>query len=296
MKKFFITMLCLSVVALTASGAMAFSGTFLPGAGINGTVHDMSTGAYAAMPADPIGGRICIFCHAPHNTIKLSTANGGTALGSNVQAPDAFTYLPLWNHQLTAHDPSSYSMYWNGPGAPQTGSHASQAIALGMAPGSVSLLCLSCHDGSVAVNSYGTGPNGGLTNIQPSGSYSGGGITINSAYIIGQDAILQNHHPIGFDYNLVQAADTEIRPSSTILSNYNGNAMSIQDHLYGASVISGCTTGNCLECGSCHSVHNKSNTGERLLWRTDKNSALCLTCHDKGTYTTPETAPSGPLP
>jgi len=31
-----------------------------------------------------------------------------------------------------------------------------------------------------------------------------------------------------------------------------------------------------------HAVHNKGNTGETLLWRSDVNSELCLTCHDKG--------------
>ncbi|HEY3349170.1 MAG TPA: cytochrome c3 family protein [Thermoanaerobaculia bacterium] len=38
-----------------------------------------------------------------------------------------------------------------------------------------------------------------------------------------------------------------------------------------------------MECGTCHSVHNKGNTGESLLWRSDAQSRLCLTCHDKGT-------------
>ena len=42
-----------------------------------------------------------------------------------------------------------------------------------------------------------------------------------------------------------------------------------------------------LECASCHSVHNTGNDGESLLWRSDINSELCLTCHMKGTYTTP---------
>jgi predicted CXXCH cytochrome family protein len=37
-----------------------------------------------------------------------------------------------------------------------------------------------------------------------------------------------------------------------------------------------------LECTSCHSVHNTGNTGERLLWRSDVRSQLCLSCHDKG--------------
>jgi hypothetical protein len=46
-----------------------------PGDGINGTVHDLSSGVYAAGSPDSLQ-RICIFCHAPHNTYKLSAANG----------------------------------------------------------------------------------------------------------------------------------------------------------------------------------------------------------------------------
>jgi predicted CXXCH cytochrome family protein len=37
-----------------------------------------------------------------------------------------------------------------------------------------------------------------------------------------------------------------------------------------------------LECSTCHSVHNRGNTGEYLLWRSDISSRLCLSCHDKG--------------
>ena len=45
-----------------------------------------------------------------------------------------------------------------------------------------------------------------------------------------------------------------------------------------------------MECSTCHSVHNKGNTGETLLWRSDQNSELCLTCHDKGLYVPPVAA------
>jgi predicted CXXCH cytochrome family protein len=45
-----------------------------------------------------------------------------------------------------------------------------------------------------------------------------------------------------------------------------------------------------MECGTCHAVHNKGNTGETLLWRSDFQSQLCLTCHDKGLYVPPVAA------
>jgi predicted CXXCH cytochrome family protein len=160
-------------------------------------------------------------------------------------------------------------MYQNGPGAPTTGSKASQAIANGMTPGGTSLLCLSCHDGSVAVNAYGNA-------AQLSRSISSGGSPITSSYVIGKDSYLGNHHPIGFDYEAVQAVDTEIRLSSQFLTA----TTTIKDHLYGNG-------SNMMECGTCHSVHNTGNTGETLLWRSDSASKLCLTCHAKGLYTAP---------
>ena len=262
----------LLVVALglsLASSARAYEGTYTAGAGINNTVHDLGTAHngmnYTAMPSDAPLNRICIFCHAPHDTYKLSPANGGpgAGVGGGVQAPDAFDYLPLWNHSLTGNF-ASYTMYQNGPGAPSIGKKASQAIQNGMTPGSTSLLCLSCHDGSVAVNSYGNSSQL---------SQSGGGPTIGTQYQIGKDNYLGNHHPIGFNYDAVQAVDNEVRSADTAAL---GGAGTVRDHLLGVGNTQ-------MECGTCHAVHNKGNTGERLLWRSDASSRLCLSCHDKGT-------------
>ena len=267
MKRYAIGFLAAGLWLGVASSVLAYSGSYSPGTGINGTVHDLGTAHngmnYVANPADTLQ-RICIFCHAPHNTYRLSTASGG----AGPQAPDdAFDYLPLWNHELTANY-ASYTMYQNGPGAPQVGAQASQAIKSGMTPGGVSLLCLSCHDGSVAINSYGNSSQL---------SQSSGGATISSRYVIGKDNYLGNHHPIGFNYYTVQAGDVEIRSADTAMLTAT---TTVKDHLLGEG-------NEMMECATCHSVHNKGNTGETLLWRSDVNSQLCLTCHDKGTYTAP---------
>jgi len=266
MKKLTQGLLVVGLVLTLSSTVMAFTGTYVPGSGINGTVHDLGTAHngmnFTAVPPDSLN-RICIFCHAPHNAYRLSTAAGG----AGPQAPAAFDYLPLWNHTLQAN--TAYSPYDNGPGAPQTGPKASQAIINGITIGSTSLLCLSCHDGSVAVNSYGNG-------AQLATSQSTGITTIGGSYIIGKDKYLGNHHPIGFNYDDVQAGDPEIRNADTAMLTPSSF---IRDHLY--------TGGTNMECGTCHSVHNKGNAGETLLWRSDQNSELCLTCHDKGLYTAP---------
>ena len=73
-----------------------------PGSGINGTVHDLGTAhngmSYVAIPVDmgssstPLN-RICIFCHAPHNTYRLSPANlgaPGSALSASQRMPQRF--------------------------------------------------------------------------------------------------------------------------------------------------------------------------------------------------------------
>ena len=267
MRKALAGLIGLGLVALTASAALAFTGTYVPGEGINATPHDLSrtdTGMnYVAVPADTLN-RICIFCHAPHNTYRLADAIGGVG----PLADPAFDYLPLWNHEL--QDPYGYTMYENGVGAPQSGPKASQAILNGMTPGSTSLLCLSCHDGTIAANSYGNP-------AQRVGSQSTGTAFLATAYQIGADQYLGNHHPIGFSYDDVFAADTEIRDAD---GTFLTSDTLIRDHLYGED-------SSHMECATCHSVHNKGNSGEVLLWRSDQNSELCLTCHDKGIYTAP---------
>jgi len=261
MKKIFASMVAAIALAATLP-ALSYSGSYVPGTGINGTPHDMNrrdTGMAYKSGSDT---RICIFCHAPHNTYRLSTATKG----QGPIAPEAFTYLPLWNHQLQS---TTYEMYENGPGAPVKGHNASQAILIGSTPGNVSLLCLSCHDGSIAVNQYG--------NVDQPAASRGIGIGVMAPqYTVGAQGYLGNHHPVGFNYAAVRTQDTQIRDPQA----YNlTNGSTIQEHLFGSD--------NLLECASCHSVHNKGNSGEKLLWRSDQNSELCLTCHDKGIYTNP---------
>jgi predicted CXXCH cytochrome family protein len=270
MKKYLGALLGIACGVFAASGAGAYIGSYTPGNGINGTPHDLGTAHngmnFVASPADSLN-RICIFCHAPHNTYRPF----GTVGGAGPEAPDSsFDYLPLWNHTL--QEDLGYTMYDNGTGAPTSGAKASQAIQLGLlgVPGSTSLLCLSCHDGSVAVNSYGNSD-------QPPASVSSGTTMMASGYLIGKDKYLGNHHPISFDYDQVQQNDLEIREADTAMLT---PLTFVREHLYGPG-------NTMMECATCHSVHNTGNSGESLLWRSDQNSELCLTCHAKGTYTAP---------
>jgi len=275
MKKTLFLITLLACCLFVASGAIAY----LPDSGVPGSPHDLTTGGSDFPSQSDTLNRICIFCHTPHNAYRLNAANSGLP-GGGPQAPDAYTYLPLWNHLLPSADPT-YALYYNGPGEPQsyTDPKSAQSIVLmsgQTAPGGTSLLCLSCHDGSISVNSYGNN-----TSQPPSvQSYiSNNGTIIGAGYIIGQSMNLQNHHPVGFNYNTVQSIDTAIALATAVDFN-SGDPVS--NHLYGAG-------NTMMECGTCHSVHNTGNSGETLLWRSDGNSALCLTCHIKGPLPSPGT-------
>jgi predicted CXXCH cytochrome family protein len=228
-----------------------------PGSGIKLTAHDLSTaGAGAAwgdgMATDTLD-RVCIYCHAPHHTLTPAAA---AAAGIN--------YYPLWNHPLSSR---TYLMYQNTdattPEYPGSIQHQLNADLTGQ-PGGVSKLCLSCHDGSVATNAYG---------FAPAGSRSTGSknLPASSRFAIGFGGDLRNHHPIGFNYSDVAAADDEIWPSTQSLLGANTYGLTIGDLLWGGKV----------ECTSCHDVHNTKNEGQKFTWVEDTRSNLCFSCHNK---------------
>jgi predicted CXXCH cytochrome family protein len=278
MKKYIVLAVCLGML-LVSSMAMAtdYSGTVTPGKGIKGTAHDLSlAGALKAGRTDLYGSadinnaylgaptknldRICIWCHTPHFSLK---PNSPDAAGIN--------YLPLWNHDVTVQ---TYKPYTTGSATiqPADPNHFSQTTKLATQPGGVSRLCLSCHDGSIAVNAYGRVPGG----TGPGADKSTGARDqfIKADYMVGEMGDLSNHHPIGFNFDQVAATDDEIQNSSavfTVAADGLTTVYTIADLMW---------AGN-MECTTCHDVHNTKNTGEKFLWKSDAQSALCLTCHLK---------------
>ena len=190
MKRFAAALIGLGTGLLLASAAPAYFGSYVPGAGINATPHDLSridTGMiYQAIPPDALN-RICVFCHAPHNTYRSSATTDGLGL----IADDGFDDPPSGTTRCSRTP--QYIIYEDGGGEPvYGGAKPLAAIDHGMTAGGTSLLCLSCHDGSVAPNDYGS-PDGQLA-----GSVSSGGGAITESYRVGKDRYLGNHHPIGF--------------------------------------------------------------------------------------------------
>jgi predicted CXXCH cytochrome family protein len=203
------------IALLTSLATLTFVGSLAQAAGISGSKHDFSSSAWNS------GGQICRPCHTPHNGMASVTS------------------APLWNHAQTT---TTFTVYSN------TVSPTFQG-ALGGAPDitGVSKLCLSCHDGTVALDNFGTTPT---TTTMLSGSTK-----------VGND--LSNDHPVGFVYNTALAtADGGLKdPSAT---------PAVSKLLFGGRV----------ECSSCHDVHNGAGM-DKLLAVNNTGSALCLTCHVK---------------
>ncbi len=183
---------------------------------LQGSRHDFtSTGA------DTINYKfaasLCETCHVPHSPV--SAASG-----------------LLWNHATTT---ATYTVY---------SSSTLNAGALGQ-PAGVSKLCLSCHDGTVAVNSY--GGNTGTKYIRGAG---GDSLGVN----------LSNDHPVSFTYDAALAtADGELATPA------GGKVGSANLPLYTSM----------LECGTCHDPHGASVSYTKFLRYTA--ATICTQCHTK---------------
>ena len=199
-----------------------FLGTSLSTAAtITGSAHDFTAQGWAA-------GQICLPCHTPHK--------------ANTTVADA----PLWNHALSS---AVYTLY----SSPTLNATLAQ-------PGGGSKLCLSCHDGTVAINSF-----GGTT----------GNTMIGGGEKIGPD--LRGEHPIGLTYDAALAtADGSLKnPATTSVTI--GSGAQTKTGTIAATIL----YGGKLECASCHDVHNTFTNGGKLLKVASAGSAICTACHSK---------------
>jgi predicted CXXCH cytochrome family protein len=202
-------------VILIVTAAFAGGGRTASGATIAGTPHDMSAKGWGTT-------ELCKFCHTPHSAQNVVGA-------------------PLWNHRTTA---VSYTLY-------------SSATFQGSStqPGPTSKLCLSCHDGTVAIDSFANG-----------GAVQAGTHFMTSTNLTGAGGSLTSDHPISFNYNAaLVAADGHL--ATPISTNYVDAARLIP--LFNSK----------MECASCHASHD--NTYGRFLRTSNAGSALCLKCHLK---------------
>lgn len=194
--------------------AVVFCFPVLARAQITGTDHDFSFQGYS-------GGEICIVCHTPH--------------GADTTVVDA----PLWNHELTTQ---VYELY----------SSATLDAVLSQ-PDGPSKLCLSCHDGTVAIDSF--GGRTGTSFVSPGKQ-------------VGGDGSLADEHPISFTYDSELATTDGGLFDPLVRSSGLGGTIN-DDMLFNARV----------ECSSCHDVHGAGFPA--FLIKSNDGSDLCLTCHDK---------------
>ncbi len=187
-------------------------------AAITGSAHDFSGLGYGTDES-------CIFCHSPHNA---KTDNG-------VAIP------PLWYHTMST---ANYTTYTS-PTLKQTA----------LQPRGPSKLCLSCHDGSVAIDSF--------------GNNSGSNFITGSANV---GANLADDHPISirWDHATFKAGTC---------SNCHGGGM--HNMTYTGLPFYGTAGNKYLECGTCHEPHNKYPQYPKMLRKDLAGSYICLFCHGK---------------
>lgn len=232
---------------------------------VRGTRHNLSAAGPGSVKA-PTGGesQICIFCHTPHGAESIPNA-------------------PLWNRKLSA---ATYTTY-------TSSSIEASAAELAAGPGGSSKLCLSCHDGTMAISSVNVLNGQASTTIPLSGTATGGmmpttGATTGFTRNLGVN--LSNDHPISFTYNATLAGnDGELRsPDGTLVGTRSPGVkptLPLQDGQ--------------VQCTTCHDPHLRETDtakGPAKFLRLNRfqelaptggafsatNDIICLACHDKG--------------
>ena len=182
-------------------------------------VHNLSTSGTGPVkgPSDA-----CLYCHAPHSGVGATNS-------------------ALWSQTLSVQTYTAYSSTTlkNAPIQPTLGGSSS--------------LCLSCHDGTVAVGQ--TQPYGPFTmtgSMTPSDMFGSG---------------LQGSHPFSLKLPMVDAPDLQASLTST---------HSTADPTKAVQLINGN-----VECTSCHSPHVQAidRVSQNFLVRDSSNGQMCLACH-----------------
>ena len=197
---------------------VVFSSHNIAGAqSIANTKHNLSNSGLCAVKATT-ESRICVFCHAPHKS-------AGKA--------------PLWNREDSR---STYITYTS----PTLRSTPGQ-------PSGSSKLCLSCHDGTIAL--------GAISSEQTDIVFDGGVVYMPPGHsLVGSD--ISDDHPVSFPYtDALAAQNPELQPPSALPQELP------LDH------------DQTMQCATCHDAH-KDDFGDFLRVDT-RFSQLCVSCHNK---------------
>lgn len=199
------------------------------GRGVNASPHNLSVGGpNPAYAFDEI--RVCVFCHTPHNASTTTLA-------------------PLWNRELPVEN--QYTMYQS----PNFNLKVPNASSM---PTGASRICLSCHDGTLALNRYG----GAVLGKQGPAKFLTGKTNLTTN--------LSDDHPISFPYD---------------------DALALSAHLVSPSTLTGpvkLDRSGYVQCTSCHNAHDNEfgnflvmNNGDATKpgYNPTTPSPLCIACH-----------------
>lgn len=273
-----------AVVAIAVAGVASLPANAQQtrsGGSIKDTKHNLGTSNTLSGTPNKFSGtaEICVFCHTPHGA-------------------DTTAVVPLWNRTLLAN---TYQTYDSLGTTTLDGKTATV--------GSVSIACLSCHDGvqsmSAVINAPGSGTAGDAT--WQAGTWSGttvqgsGSLAVTAITNIGTD--LRNDHPIGIQYggggykastgatgatkdpDFIQPSFTTIGSMPVWWVDTEATASNTRQKtdmiLY--TRAAGSYTGQTesepfVECASCHDPHSTNSTFLRIQ---NTGSAVCLSCHVK---------------
>jgi predicted CXXCH cytochrome family protein len=257
-------------ITACALGLSAQAATAPTGTSVAVSKHNLSISIPGSTNNAYGTNQVCLPCHTPH------------------QMPDT-TVGKLWNHQL--NPAASYTLY---------GNSSSYLTSID----EVSRKCLGCHDGTIAVDSFGghTGTHG----------------TINAGYVVGAGGNLTHDHPIDVQYNTsgnyTLTSSTDVNgvttyspawsatarnndPKSFTITGYTSSKWGAKTYtvtalsalsfytpsgavttVSDAGGHSATTASQYVYCRTCHDPHNNLYSFLRV---PNDGSQLCLTCHNK---------------
>lgn len=235
-----------------------------PVSDIASTRHNLSVSGSGEVTATD-QSEMCVFCHTPHSSSTNAAA-------------------PLWNRNLSEATYTSYD------------SSSIQALDIAEPIGS-SRLCLSCHDGTLAIGNVLNEPGrgGGDGSISMQGTAADGtmpedaGATTGNTRDLGVD--LTNDHPISFTYNSALAgADGELRDPAAVahlgVRPTDNPILPLDPDGSGDGL---------LQCTTCHDPHISESGEFNKFLRVNRfqvdpptggtfsetSDQICLACHDK---------------
>ncbi len=220
MKRIYSGITALALVTFSALTALPAHSAVMP---VALSKHNLSISGPGTIKATA-ETQTCLFCHTPHNASSAGA---------------------LWNRRTPTN---VYTQYTS----------STTKGAMGQPNGS-SLLCLSCHDGTIAL---------GEVLSRTANITMAGAVTLLPAGVGRLGTDLSDDHPVSFAYNaaLFTASAGELANPTLLTGKVKLDA-----------------SGR-MQCASCHDAHD--NTNGKFLVVPNTASALCITCHTRAGWST----------